>query len=67
LALAKFGARAGILFDRRGSFGRAGGTTFSFAFKPRFRMSAQSSESVLYDYYNTLARASVSPTRSTAR
>ena len=46
---------------------RAGGTTFSFAFKPRFRMSAQSSESVLYDYYNPLARTSVSPTRFTVR
>jgi len=67
LALAKFGARAGILCDRRGSFGCADGTTFSFAFKPRFRMSAQSSESVLYDYHNPLARASVSPARFTVR
>jgi hypothetical protein len=42
---------------------RAGGTTLSFTFKPRFAMTAQSSESVLYDYYNPEARASVAPTR----
>ncbi len=42
---------------------RAGGTTFSFTFKPRFAMTAQSSESVLYDYYNPEARASVPPAR----
>ena len=42
---------------------RAGGTTFSFTFKPRFGITAQSSESVLYDYYNPEARASVPPAR----
>ena len=42
-----------------------GGTTFSFTFKPRFAMTAQSSESVLNDYYNPVARASVPPTRFT--
>jgi len=42
---------------------RAGGTTFSFTFKPRFAMTAQSSESILYDYYNPEARAFVTPTR----
>ena len=42
---------------------RAGGTTFSFTFKPRFAMTAQSSESVLYDYYNPEARASLPPAR----
>jgi len=41
----------------------AGGVTFSFALKPRFPMNAQSTESVLYDYYNPLARASVQPVR----
>ena len=41
---------------------RAGGTSFSFSFKPRFAMSAQSAESLLYDYYNPEARASVPPT-----
>jgi hypothetical protein len=42
---------------------RAGGTTFSFLLKARFAMRAQSAESVLYDYYNPEARASVPPTR----
>jgi hypothetical protein len=42
---------------------RAGGTTFSFSLKARFAMRAQSAESVLYDYYNPKARASVPPTR----
>jgi len=42
---------------------RAGGTTFSFSLKTRFPMKAQSSESVLYDYYNPQARASVPPAR----
>jgi A-macroglobulin receptor binding domain len=42
---------------------RAGGTTFPFTFKPRFGITAQSSESVLYDYYNPEARASVPPAR----
>ena len=46
---------------------RAGGTTFSFTFKPRFAMTAHSSESVLYDYYNPEARASVAPTRFTVK
>jgi len=40
----------------------AGGATFSFSFKPRFAMSAQSAESLLFDYYNPEARASVPPT-----
>jgi hypothetical protein len=39
----------------------AGGTTFSFSLKTRFPMKAQSSESLLYDYYNPQARASVPP------
>jgi uncharacterized protein YfaS (alpha-2-macroglobulin family) len=42
---------------------RAGGTTVSFSMKARFAMKAQSSESVLYDYYNPQARASVPPAR----
>jgi hypothetical protein len=42
---------------------RARGTTFSFSLKARFPMKAQSSESLLYDYYNPLARASVPPLR----
>ena len=46
---------------------RAGGTTLSFTFKPRFEMTAQSTESILYDYYNPEARASVPPTRFTVK
>ena len=43
----------------------AGGVTFSFTLQPRFSMNAQSAESILYDYYNPLARASVPPARFT--
>ena len=46
---------------------RAGGTTFSFSLKARFPMTAQSSESILYDYYNPEARASVPPARFTIK
>jgi hypothetical protein len=42
---------------------RAGGTSFTFNLKPRLAMSAASAESVLYDYYNPEARASVPPAR----
>jgi hypothetical protein len=42
---------------------RAGGTTFTFSLKPRFAMNAQSAESILYDYYNPDAHASVPPAR----
>jgi len=42
---------------------KAGGTTFSFMLKPRYAMKAQSAESILYDYYNPEARASVPPVR----
>lgn len=40
----------------------AGGTKFSFAFKPRFGMKARSAASSLYDYYNPEAQAVVPPT-----
>ena len=46
---------------------QAGGTNFSFTLKPRFAMNAQSAESILYDYYNPLARASVPPLRFTVQ
>lgn len=46
---------------------RAGGTTFSFTFKPKFPMTAQSAESILYDYYNPEAKASVPPARFTVK
>jgi len=45
----------------------AGRTTFSFSLQARFPMTAQSSESILYDYYNPEARASVPPARFTMK
>lgn len=39
----------------------AGGTEFSFKFKPRIAMTAKSESSVVYDYYNPEARAVVKP------
>jgi A-macroglobulin TED domain/Alpha-2-macroglobulin family/Carboxypeptidase regulatory-like domain/MG2 domain/Alpha-2-macroglobulin bait region domain/A-macroglobulin receptor binding domain/Macroglobulin domain MG3 len=42
---------------------RAGGCKFSFKFRSRFGTKAQSSASILYDYYNPEARAVVAPTR----
>ncbi len=41
----------------------AGGTKFTFAFKPRYGLNALSAPSLLYDYYNPEARAVVTPTR----
>jgi hypothetical protein len=46
---------------------RAGGTTFSFAFKTRFGINAETTRSVLYDYYNPDAQAVVAPTRLVAQ
>jgi A-macroglobulin TED domain/Alpha-2-macroglobulin family/MG2 domain/Carboxypeptidase regulatory-like domain/A-macroglobulin receptor binding domain/Alpha-2-macroglobulin bait region domain/Macroglobulin domain MG3 len=40
---------------------RAGGSTFSFKFKPRMAMTAKAAASVLYDYYNPEARAVLAP------
>lgn len=40
----------------------AGGTKFTFSFKPRFGLKANSAPSILYDYYNPEARAVVGPT-----
>jgi hypothetical protein len=42
---------------------RTGGTTFSFSLMARLPIKAQSSEPLLYDYYNLLPRAPVSPLR----
>jgi len=42
---------------------RAGGTKFSFDFKPRFGMNASTAPSILYDYYNPDARATVVPAK----
>jgi hypothetical protein len=42
---------------------RAGGTNFTFSFKPRFALNALTAPSLLYDYYNPEAHAVVQPTR----
>ncbi len=42
---------------------RAGGSSFDIKFKPRFGLKAKSAASVVYDYYNPEARATVAPTR----
>ncbi|HTC64777.1 MAG TPA: alpha-2-macroglobulin family protein [Candidatus Saccharimonadales bacterium] len=41
----------------------AGGTKFSFTFKPRFGLKALTRPSTLYDYYNPDAQAVVEPTQ----
>jgi hypothetical protein len=46
---------------------RAGGTSFSFSFTPRFGFDAETTPSILYDYYNPDARAVVTPTRIIVR
>ncbi|MGE0130751.1 MAG: MG2 domain-containing protein [Blastocatellales bacterium] len=46
---------------------RAGGVKFSFKFKPRYGVKAQTSPSSLYDYYNPEARAVIAPTRFIVR
>jgi len=45
---------------------QAGGTTFSFDFKTRFGVNAETTPSILYDYYNPDAQALVAPTRIVA-
>jgi hypothetical protein len=45
----------------------AGGTHFSFRFRLRYRMEALTTPSVIYDYYNPEARATVTPVRFTVR
>src|SRR6476646_5059003 len=42
---------------------KAGGTKFNFKFRPRYRINAQTPASVVYDYYNPDARATVMPLR----
>jgi len=39
----------------------AGGTKFSFNFKPRFGLKALTAPSILYDYYNPKPHAIVEP------
>jgi hypothetical protein len=42
---------------------RAGGTNFTFNFRARYGLRAQTAPSVLYDYYNPEARTVVAPTK----
>ena len=45
----------------------AGGTKFDFKFKPRYGIKAQSAPSVVYDYYNPEAQATVAPLKFTVK
>jgi hypothetical protein len=45
----------------------AGGTSFNFSFRPRYRIDALSAPSLLYDYYNPESNATVMPVRFTIR
>jgi uncharacterized protein YfaS (alpha-2-macroglobulin family) len=42
---------------------KAGGTKFNFSFKPRYGINAQAPASIVYDYYNEEAKATVAPMR----
>ncbi len=42
---------------------KAGGTKFNFKFKPRYGIRAQTPASIVYDYYNPEAQATVAPLR----
>ncbi len=42
---------------------KAGGTKFNFKFRPRYGINAQTPASVVYDYYNDEAKATVAPLR----
>ena len=42
---------------------KAGGTRFNFSFKPRYGINAQTPPSVVYDYYNEEAKATLAPLR----
>jgi len=42
---------------------KPGGTKFNFKFKPRYGINAQTPSSVVYDYYNPEAQATVAPLR----
>jgi hypothetical protein len=42
---------------------RAGGLKFSFKFKSRYGVKAQTAPSTLYDYYNPEARVTIAPSR----
>ncbi len=40
-----------------------GGTKFNFKFSPRFGINAQTAPSIVYDYYNAEAQATLAPMR----
>ena len=42
---------------------QAGSLKFSFKFKPRYGVKAQTAPSTLYDYYNPEARVALAPSR----
>ncbi len=42
---------------------KAGGSKFNFTFKPRYGINAQTPASILYDYYNEEAKATIAPMR----
>jgi hypothetical protein len=46
---------------------KAGGTKFKFKFRQRYRINAQTPASILYDYYNPEAHATVAPLRFATR
>jgi hypothetical protein len=46
---------------------RKEGTRFEFKFRPRYGIRAQNTPSVIYDYYNPEARATVPPVKFTVR
>ncbi|MCY7374636.1 MAG: carboxypeptidase regulatory-like domain-containing protein [Pyrinomonadaceae bacterium] len=46
---------------------QAGGAKFNFKFKPRYGINAQTAPSIVYDYYNPEAQATVAPLKFTVR
>lgn len=46
---------------------KAGGTRFNFRFRPRYGINAQTPASIVYDYYNPEAHATVAPLRFTTK
>ena len=40
---------------------KAGGTKFNFKFRPRYGINAQTPASIVYDYYNDEAKATIAP------
>jgi len=51
----------------RADWAKPGGTKFSFKFKPRYGINAQTPASIVYDYYNPDAQAMVAPLRFVAK